>query len=72
MRREIITTRVSGDAYGVEIKGKHTVRMDQPTAAAGTDTGPNPTDVWVAYSALVWPATPDGNCRSTIYAPKWR
>lgn len=48
MRREIITTRVDGDAYDVDIKGKHTVRMDQPVAAGGTDTGPNPTDAWVA------------------------
>lgn len=48
MGREIITTRVAGDAYDVNIKGQHTVRMDQPVAAGGTDSGPNPTDVWVA------------------------
>lgn len=48
MGREIVTTRVAGDAYDVDIKGQHIVRMDQPVIAGGTDSGPNPTDVWVA------------------------
>jgi putative redox protein len=45
--REIVVTQAGGDAYDMDIKGRHTIRFDQPESAGGTDTGPNPTDVWV-------------------------
>jgi putative redox protein len=32
-----------GYAHDVEIEGGHTIRIDEPTAAGGTDTGPSPT-----------------------------
>ncbi|MEZ5114830.1 MAG: OsmC family protein [Candidatus Nanopelagicales bacterium] len=47
MAREIVVTSQGGDAYDMEIKG-HVVRVDQPERAGGTDTGPSPTDLWVA------------------------
>jgi putative redox protein len=36
-------SRILGFAHDVEIEGGHTVRIDEPTAAGGTDTGPSPT-----------------------------
>jgi putative redox protein len=32
-----------GYAHDVEIEGGHTIRVDEPTAAGGSDTGPSPT-----------------------------
>ena len=37
------TNRILGFAHDVEIEGRHTVRIDEPTAVGGTDTGPSPT-----------------------------
>jgi uncharacterized OsmC-like protein len=45
--REIVVRQVEGDAYDMDVKGRHTLRFDQPERAGGTDTGPSPTDVWV-------------------------
>jgi putative redox protein len=35
--------RILGYAHDVEIEGGHTIRVDEPAAAGGTDTGPSPT-----------------------------
>jgi putative redox protein len=35
--------RIHGYAHDVEIEGGHAIRVDEPTAAGGTDTGPSPT-----------------------------
>lgn len=39
----IVARRAEGYAHDVEIEGGHEVRVDEPTAAGGTDTGPSPT-----------------------------
>jgi uncharacterized OsmC-like protein len=39
-----------GDRYLIEVAG-HEVRVDQPLAAGGTDTGPTPTDLFVGTVA---------------------
>jgi putative redox protein len=35
--------RRQGFAHDVEIEGGHTIRIDEPVVAGGTDTGPSPT-----------------------------
>lgn len=50
MAREIVVTSAGGDAYDMDVKG-HLVRVDQPEFAGGTNTGPTPTDLWVASLA---------------------
>jgi putative redox protein len=40
---KVIARRREGVAHDVEIEGGHTVRIDEPAAAGGTDTGPSPT-----------------------------
>jgi putative redox protein len=35
--------RMEGYAHDVEIEGGHTIVVDEPPAAGGTDTGPSPT-----------------------------
>ncbi len=35
--------QVLGYAHDVEIEGGHTIRIDEPAAAGGGDTGPSPT-----------------------------
>ncbi len=47
MAREMVIRSVAGDAYDMDVKG-HTIRVDQPEVAGGTNTGPSPTDLWVA------------------------
>jgi putative redox protein len=39
----IVARRVEGYAHDVEIEGGHELRVDEPTAAGGADTGPSPT-----------------------------
>ena len=39
-----------GDRYSIRI-GRHTIAVDQPVEAGGTDTGPTPTDLFVASLA---------------------
>lgn len=41
---------VSGEAYDVDVRG-HTVRVDQPADAGGSDEGPTPTELFVASLA---------------------
>lgn len=40
--------RILGFAHEVEIEGRHTLRVDEPTAVGGTDTGPSPTRLLAA------------------------
>ena len=40
---KVVARRQEGFAHDVEIEGRHTVRIDEPTAVGGTDTGPSPT-----------------------------
>lgn len=47
----VVAQRRSGYAHDVEIEGGHVVRIDEPTAAGGTDTGPSPTRLLAASLA---------------------
>jgi putative redox protein len=40
---KVVARRRQGFAHEVEIEGGHTVVVDEPVAAGGTDTGPSPT-----------------------------
>jgi putative redox protein len=40
---KVVARRRNGYAHEVEIEGGHSVRIDEPTAAGGTDTAPSPT-----------------------------
>jgi putative redox protein len=40
---KVVARRRNGYAHEVEIEGGHTVRVDEPSATGGTDTGPSPT-----------------------------
>jgi putative redox protein len=40
---KVVARRREKYAHDVEIEGRHTVRVDEPAAAGGTDTGPSPT-----------------------------
>jgi len=44
-------SQVLGFAHDVEIEGGHTVRVDEPSAAGGSDTGPSPTRLVAAALA---------------------
>jgi putative redox protein len=39
----VVARRRGSFAHDVEIEGGHTIRVDEPSAAGGTDTGPSPT-----------------------------
>jgi putative redox protein len=39
----VVARRRGGFAHDVEIEGGHTIRVDEPSAAGGADTGPSPT-----------------------------
>ncbi len=41
----IVARRVEGYAHDVELEGGHDLRVDEPLAADGTDTGPRPTQL---------------------------
>ena len=40
---KVVARRREGFAHDVEIEGGHSIRIDEPVAAGGTDTGPSPT-----------------------------
>ena len=40
---KVVARRLEGYAHDVEIEGGHTIRVDEPAAAGGTDSGPSPT-----------------------------
>jgi putative redox protein len=48
---KVVAQRRSGYAHDVEIEGGHMIRIDEPTAAGGTDTGPSPTRLIAASLA---------------------
>lgn len=48
---KVVARRRDGYAHDVEIEGGHTIRVDEPTAAGGTDTGPSPTRLVAASLA---------------------
>lgn len=48
---KVVARRSRGFAHDVEIEGGHTVRVDEPTAAGGSDTGPSPTRLVAASLA---------------------
>lgn len=41
----IVARRVEGYAHGVELDGRHDLRVDEPPDAGGTDSGPRPTEL---------------------------
>jgi putative redox protein len=47
----VVARRREGLAHDVEIEGGHTIRVDEPLAAGGTDTGPSPTRLVAASLA---------------------
>ena len=48
---KVVARRTKGYAHDVEIEGGHMIRIDEPTAAGGTDTGPAPTRLLAASLA---------------------
>jgi len=40
---KVVARRREGYAHDVEIEGGHSIRVDEPVAAGGTDSGPSPT-----------------------------
>jgi putative redox protein len=48
---KVVAQRRKGYAHDVEIEGGHVVRIDEPTATGGTDTGPSPTRLLAASLA---------------------
>jgi putative redox protein len=41
----IVARRVEGFAHDIELDGSHDLRVDEPAAVGGTDTGPRPTEL---------------------------
>ena len=48
---KVVARRRKGYAHEVEIEGGHTVLVDEPVDAGGTDTGPSPTRLLAASLA---------------------
>jgi len=48
---KVVARRTGGFAHEVEIEGGHTVLVDEPIEAGGTDTGPSPTRLLAASLA---------------------
>lgn len=48
---KVVARRTEGYAHDVEIEGGHAIRIDEPTAAGGNDTGPSPTRLLAASLA---------------------
>ena len=47
----VVARRVDGYAHDIEIEGGHTLRVDEPRDAGGTDSGPAPTRLVAASLA---------------------
>ncbi len=63
-----------GDQYEIRI-GDHTVTVDQPVDNGGTDTGPTPTDLFVASLASCAAHSRGGSCAATACprrGSRWR
>lgn len=54
---KVVARRREGYAHDVEIEGGHAIRVDEPAAAGGTDTGPSPTRLVAAGLASCVAAT---------------
>ena len=48
---KVVARRTEGFAHEVEIEGGHTIVVDEPASAGGTDTGPSPTRLLAASLA---------------------
>jgi putative redox protein len=48
---KVLARRTEGFAHDIEIEGGHVIRIDEPAAAGGTDTGPAPTRLLAASLA---------------------
>ena len=48
---KVVARRREGFAHEVEIEGGHTIVVDEPVEAGGTDTGPSPTRLLAASLA---------------------
>jgi putative redox protein len=48
---KVVARRREGFAHDIEIEGNHTIRVDEPIDAGGTDTGPSPTRLVAASLA---------------------
>jgi putative redox protein len=48
---KVVARRTEGFAHRVEIEGGHTIVIDEPPSAGGTDTGPSPTRLLAASLA---------------------
>ncbi|MDX6601395.1 MAG: putative redox protein [Solirubrobacterales bacterium] len=48
---KVVARRREGFAHDIEIEGGHTIRIDEPLAAVGSDTGPSPTRLVAASLA---------------------
>jgi putative redox protein len=48
---KVVARRREGFAHDIEIEGRHTVRVDEPTTVGGEDTGPSPTRLVAASLA---------------------
>lgn len=48
---KVVARRREGFAHDVEVEGGHTLRIDEPAPAGGTDTGPSPTRLLAASLA---------------------
>jgi putative redox protein len=47
MTDSLTVQHVNGDRFAIEIRG-HTITVDQPIDAGGTDTAPTPTELFIA------------------------
>lgn len=47
----VVARRVEGYAHDVELEGGHELRVDEPAAEGGADTGPSPTRLLAASLA---------------------
>jgi putative redox protein len=47
----VVARRAEGFAHDVEVEGGHTLRVDEPAAAGGSDSGPSPTRLLAASLA---------------------
>jgi putative redox protein len=47
----VVARRIDGFAHEIDIEGGHTLVVDEPVAAGGTDTGPRPTQLLAASLA---------------------
>src|SRR6478672_5476789 len=47
MSNDLVVRHLDGDRFAVDVRG-HTLLVDQPAEAGGTDTAPTPTELFVA------------------------